>query len=152
MTDIVERLRYGDPMLCARQAADELEKLHDLLGKANALARIRWGEIERLKDERDAAIKEVAKWSREAGASQAREAKLREALEGLVSWVYASAHWGCTPLKVIYAQAVLALPTDDTALQEAIKQGQREVLMEAAEWFNEGDPAWYRLKEMAEEL
>ena len=44
-----------------------------------------------------------------------------EALVGLVSWVYASAHWGCTSLKVIYAQAVLALPTDDTALREAIK-------------------------------
>jgi hypothetical protein len=32
-------------------AADELEKLHDLLGKANALARIRWKEIERLNKE-----------------------------------------------------------------------------------------------------
>jgi hypothetical protein len=107
MTDVVVRLRcdageffmrYGDTLLT--EAADE---------------------IERLKAERDTAIKEIGKWSREAGASQAREAKLREALEGLVSWVYASAHWGCTPLKVIYAQAVLALPTDDTALQEAIE-------------------------------
>jgi hypothetical protein len=31
------------------QMQAEIERLHDLLGKANALARIRWGEIEQLK-------------------------------------------------------------------------------------------------------
>jgi flagellar biosynthesis/type III secretory pathway protein FliH len=68
-------------------------------------------EIERLKAERDAAIKEMARWAREAGASQAREAKLREALE----WC------GKYEEDDHPANQVLALPTDDTALKEAIK-------------------------------
>jgi hypothetical protein len=34
----------------------------------------------------------------------------RKVLEDLVLWVYANAHWGCTPLEVIYAQAELAKP------------------------------------------
>jgi hypothetical protein len=108
-------------------------------------------EIERLKAERDAAIKEVAKWAREAGASQAREAKLREALE----WC------GKYEEDDHPANQVLALPTDDTALQEAIKQGQREVLMKAAEKFCtmdsaeadwEGEWASDHLRKMAEEI
>jgi len=37
-------------------------------------------------------------------------------------------------------------------LRQAIKQAKREALLDAAEWFNEGDPAWCRLKEMAEEI
>ena len=65
MTDLVTRLRNGFVGFCTEQdlgvliqygeltdeAADEIEHLHDLLGKANALARIRWGEIERLNKE-----------------------------------------------------------------------------------------------------
>jgi hypothetical protein len=104
-------------------------------------------EIERLKAERDAAIKEIGKWSREAGASQAREAKLRELLTQFELWE--SYDDPETPIKDALARIG---SSDDTALKEAIRQGQREVLMEAAEWFNEGDPAWYRLKEMAEEI
>jgi hypothetical protein len=93
-------------------------------------------EIKRLKAERDAAIKEVAKWSREAGASQAREAKLREALETvkvdlidgrLFAAVVDTKSWHPRVLNAI------ALPTDDTALKEAIKQGQRAALLEAAD-------------------
>jgi len=37
-------------------------------------------------------------------------------------------------------------------IEEWVKQGQREVLLEAAEWFNEGDPSWCRLRKMAEEI
>jgi hypothetical protein len=84
-------------------------------------------EIERLKAERDAAIKEIGKWSREAGASQAREAKLLEAL------VKCSVQLGNLGYSANHADQALILPTDDTALQEAIKQGQREALLEAAE-------------------
>ena len=99
-------------------------------------------EIERLKAERDAAIKEVAKWSREAGASQAREAKLREALETvkvdlidgrLFAAVVDTKSWHPRVLNAI------ALPTDDTALKEAIKQGQREILLKAADWWDQDD-------------
>jgi hypothetical protein len=148
--DIVDRLRYGDPMLCARQAADELENLHDLLGKANALARIRWGEIERLKAERDAAIKEVGKWSREAGVSQAREAKLRELLAQFELWE--SYDDPETPIK----DALARIGSDDTALKEAIKQAKREALLEAADFlFSDGQHNHWAVKElrrMAEEL
>ena len=175
MTDIVERLRTGfdwdwdcvEPNLGALiqygdltdEAADELEKLHDLLGKANALARIRWGEIKRLKAElaaetqrrwdgnriasneaaadfnelRDIAVKEMARWAREAGASQAREAKLREAL------VKCSVQLGNLGYSANHADRALALPTDNLALQQAIKQGQREVLLEAADIFDKSE-------------
>ena len=75
-------------------------------------------EIERLKAERDAAIKEIGKWSREAGASQAREAKLREAI---ILCKYAAGH----PDKVYeITKNALALPTDDTALKELLAEGQ----------------------------
>jgi hypothetical protein len=41
----------------------------------------------------------------------------RKVLEDLVLWVYANAHWGCTPLEVIYAQAALAKPEPGHAIQ-----------------------------------
>jgi hypothetical protein len=47
---------------------------------------------------------------------------------------------------------VLALPTDDSALKEAIKQGQREVLLKAANKLNYGDIAYTELRKMAEEI
>jgi hypothetical protein len=76
---------------------------------------------------RDMAVKEMARWAREAGASQARKAKLREAV---ILCKYAAGH----PEKVYgITKNALALPTDDTALKEAIKQGQREILLEAAD-------------------
>ena len=42
-------LEYAKETIKDQQA--EIEHLHDLLGKANALARIRWNEIERLNKE-----------------------------------------------------------------------------------------------------
>jgi hypothetical protein len=107
-------------------------------------------EIESLRAEikhlEDRASDEIDRWAREAGASQAREASLRKLLEGFE--IYETYDDPETPIK----NALARIGSDDTALKEAIKQGQREALLEAAEWFNEGDPAWCRLKEMAGEL
>jgi hypothetical protein len=128
------------------EAADELEKLHDLLGKANALARIRWGEIERLKAERDTALSISEQHSDvvnntivQLAECQAREAKHREALE----WC------GKYEEDDHPANQVLALPIDDTALQEAIKQGQREILLKAADFlFSDGQHNHWAVKEL----
>jgi hypothetical protein len=59
---------------------------------------------------RDMAVKEMARWAREAGASQAREAKLREIID-----------------RMDYREGNKVPYGDSTALQEAIKQGQRAV-------------------------
>jgi len=59
---------------------------------------------------------------------QAREAKLREALQEAVDGMGGSyAIWSIT------ANEALALPNDDTALREY----RRKVLLEAADWFEE---------------
>jgi hypothetical protein len=109
-------------------------------------------EIERLKAERDAAIKEIAKWAREAGASQAREVALRELLTQFELWE--SYDDPETPIK----DALARIGSDDTALKEVIKQGQREILLKAADWFNacderiDNNSAENQLRKMAEEL
>lgn len=66
MTDIVERLRklvildeVGSDNPLAREAADEIERLKDLLGKANALCRIRAERIKELETERDELVEFV---------------------------------------------------------------------------------------------
>jgi hypothetical protein len=64
---------------------------------------------------RDMAIKEMARWAREAGASQAREAKLRAFCEFVYRDVSLN-DYGSEKL-----DEVLALPTDDTSLKEAIE-------------------------------
>jgi hypothetical protein len=157
MTNIVERLRKQDcqTMLDAYDvmdaAADEIERLK---AELEAETQRRWDGNRIASDEaaadfnemRDMAVKEMARWAREAGASQAREAKLRELLTQFELWE--SYDDPETPIK----DALARIGSDDTALQEAIKQAKREALLEAAEWFNEGDPAWSRLKEMAEEI
>jgi hypothetical protein len=89
----------------------------------------------------------------ELAASQAREAKLREALNAVLdfaSTVGGSSSWWEETWEVEHDGVQYA--DDDTALQQAIKQAKREALLEAAEWFNKGDPAWCRLKEMAEKI
>ena len=59
--------------------------------------------------------------------SQAREAKLREALDiAMVGGDY-------LPVERAQLERVLTIPADDTALKEAIKQAKREALLEAAE-------------------
>jgi hypothetical protein len=88
---------------------------------------------------RDMAVKEMARWAREAGASQARESKLREIID-----------------RMDYREGNKVPYGDSTALKEAIKQGQRELLLEAADRFNRhysnSDTVVRLLKEMAEEL
>jgi hypothetical protein len=82
-------------------------------------------------------------------ASQAREAKLREAV---ILCKYAAGH----PEKVYgITKNALALPTDDTALKEAIKQGKREILLKAATEFDsrgEFQGHGESLRKMADEL
>jgi hypothetical protein len=78
---------------------------------------------------RDIAVKEMARWAHEAEASQAREKKLREALSRLYTEYEYQESIGHIPrgrIEKDFASIGLALPTDDSALQEAIKQGQRE--------------------------
>jgi hypothetical protein len=87
--------------------------------------------------------------SRELAESQAREAKLRKVLELAEVW----------RTKTLFAmrrdmyEAAIALPADDTALKESIKQAKREALLEAAEWFRRhGHLRWVtELRKMAEE-
>ena len=111
----------------AEQAADEIVNLE--------------AEIERLKAE--------------LAASQAREAKLREALEAL-----AKLGNGCvfgSSLGNQMAFNAFCLPYDDTALQEAIKQGQRAVAEHILEMWRDPWPRtersfFDRLEAYAEEL
>jgi hypothetical protein len=145
MTDAIERLR--------RHAQNEATyfAMRDMLKDRDA-------EIERLKAERDAAtadfnemrdmaVKEMARWAREAGASQAREAYFREALNQL---------WANTRLSTAEVTSIIkatfTIPSDDSALKEAVKQGQREILLKAANKLNYGDIAYTELRKMADEL
>lgn len=79
--------------------------------------------------------------------SQAREAKLRAALEVALD-VVNPCEWPHEENVIAYA---LALPTDDTVLREYRKQ----VLLEAADWFVKYDPYWTipkdELRRMTEE-
>jgi hypothetical protein len=77
--------------------------------------------------ERDAGIKEVGTWSREAGAAQAREQQLREALEEAhalnINWSCeaepdALAYYSEYKLVLDIGSKALALPQDDTALRQ----------------------------------
>jgi uncharacterized small protein (DUF1192 family) len=110
-------------------------------------------DLDRRKAERDAAIKEIGKWAREAGASQAREAKLREALESLAKLGNGGVFGSSLGNQMAFN--AFCLPYDDTALKEAIKQGQREVLMEAAdlcEGYTWADSVQKSIRRMAEEI
>jgi Skp family chaperone for outer membrane proteins len=90
---------------------------------------------------------------------QAREAKLREALDkalGCIDGYYRDEHYR-TSLDSAFVTSEMAY--DDTALKEALKQAKKEALLEAAEWFANMPcsllartwPAHY-LRVMAEEL
>ena len=82
----------------------------------------------------------------------AREAKLRKALEKIAN---STIHWYSS---IQDAKEALAIQADDTALQEAIKQAKREVLLEVADWFDDGyecsaaNNVARELRRMAEEL
>lgn len=155
MTDIVERLRRykrdrsGYAEYC-HQAADEIERL-----KAGLAA-----ETQRRWDGNRIASAEAAE---ELAECQAREAKLRTALE---MYLMPMPDKDTTVMAILIAATetamqALALPTDNTALKEAIKQAKRDVLLEAAEKFCtmdsaeadwEGEWASDHLRRMAEEI
>ena len=88
----------------------------------------------------------------ERAAGQAREAKLRDALRKISS---NTIHWYAS---IQDAKAALAMPADDTALKDAIRQAKREALIEAADSFDTGfrfsEASWVRdeLRRMAGEL
>jgi hypothetical protein len=75
----------------------------------------------------------------ELAEGQAREAKLREALNVLFErYRLLDRHLvidGCVGGVFGAVKEALALPTDDTVLQEVIRLAKREALLEAAEWF-----------------
>jgi chromosome segregation ATPase len=139
----------------------EIERLHAELQTFEHGYVAKLGEIGRLKAELDDAKLEQAWAERNAAVaelhnykevSQAREAKLREALEKIAT---NTIHWYAS---IQDAKAALALPADDTALQEAIRQAKQEVLLEAAEAvshqnFRNGNPwASETIRRLAEEL
>ena len=94
----------------------------------------------------------------ELAASQAREAKLREALSHLYAEYEYQESIGNVPIGRIekdFASIRLALPSDDSALKEAIKQGQREILLKAADFGTAIDDRGvlkFELRKMAEEI
>lgn len=90
-----------------------------------------------------ARVCEVCELEQQLAASQAREAKLREALEKI------DVHYMALPQ---YACDALTTPADDTALQESIKQAKRDALLEAADTLGFGKMAEFKLRRMAEEL
>jgi hypothetical protein len=81
--------------------------------------------------ERDAAIKEVGRWSREAGYAQAREAALREAL-----W---KAHGLLAKMNIPMISDALDMIHDDTAL----KAWGAKLLRDAADGLPDG---WYEVR------
>lgn len=117
MSDIVERLRV-DNLLglpgagiigACREAADEIESLRQQLAEKDA-------EIARLKASwQSVAIEDMAK---QLAASQAREVRLREAMEDMLSeWIYISVGWDRVQNKT---QEALAMPQDTSALEAMI--------------------------------
>lgn len=113
MTDIVERLRAYDnngtaSWLVPSKAADEIERLEK--------------ENESLK----ASVYWLYELEKELYECQAREAKLREALDRLAR-LGNGPHYGNSVGNDI-AKEALALPQDDTALKEY----RKKVLLEAA--------------------
>ena len=112
----------------AKRCAEQQVEIERLKAELAAETQRRWDGNRIASDEaaadfnemRDMAVKEMARWAREAGASQAREAKLLGLIQELDT-NYDHRY----EVQTIITQA-LDLPSDDTALQEAIKQGQRE--------------------------
>jgi hypothetical protein len=117
MTDIVVRLRcdageffmrYGDTLLT--EAADEIVALREELNDAT---------LEQSWAERNAAVAELHNHKE---TSQAREAKLRDALSSIVEVTYIEHQDGCATIIAAdippSAKEALAMPADDTALKE----------------------------------
>ena len=138
--------RWEGNRIASSEAAEELADVKKYWAEAHTATHTKLATSQA---ERDAAIKEIGKWAREAGASQAREAKLRELLTQFELWE--SYDDPETPIK----DALARIGSDDTALKEAIKQGQREILLKAADFGTAIDDRGvlkFELRKMAEEL
>jgi ATP phosphoribosyltransferase regulatory subunit HisZ len=61
LADELEKDRWHITGVTAQEASEELRRLHDLLGKANALCRIRLDRIEKLEAELLKVHKAIAK-------------------------------------------------------------------------------------------
>jgi len=100
-------------------------------------------------DVMDAAADEIERLKAELAASQARQAQLLKQLWSVNKWMrsgfiravcsygqnFTESKRSFLDTYDMYEKAI-SNPSDDTTLQEAIKQGQREALLKAAEWCN----------------
>lgn len=94
------------------------------------------------KAERDAAvIQELVRIREELAAAQAREKAKTEVLEKLLSWIDdwcdTSPETGFDEIERL-TDSVLDMPTDDTALRQAIKSAKEEMRERAAKLFDNG--------------
>ena len=150
MVDILERLQANAKQLERDNFITNLRNIQDATDEIKAL-RQKVFELEThpsmllyvstIADERDA-------YRQQLTASQAREAKLWEALN------YATSCLGTDGNDPI--DNILALPQDDTILQEALKQAECKALMKVANVFDEmggfdGYLAWKIVHRMIEE-
>ena len=160
--EVVERLRTyptrqhliaADALESLEQQVAALTKERDELEISNAFAHGEWravkDQLAALTTERDELLgpNPVEQMIRDQlDAAQARESKLREALELIYN--------GSTPAKAI-ARFALKAHTDDSALQERLKAAKVEVLREAADVLSRSaDVELYEpvLRRMADEL
>jgi hypothetical protein len=95
---------------------------------SNSLYMLAAEEIQRLREDLKVFEDGYSRRLGELTENQAREAKLREALEKIAN---NTIHWYSS---IQDAKEALDMPTEDTALQEAIKQAKREALEEAAKF------------------
>ena len=119
--------------------AEEIERLRELLAESYA-------------DADDVLRPYIRRLEEQLAESQAREARLRDALTRIST---NTIHWYAS---IQNAKEALAMHTDDTALKEAIKQAKRKALLEAADWLGTDDndvelmTAADEIKSMAEAL
>jgi predicted nucleic acid-binding Zn-ribbon protein len=92
------------------------------------------------------AVQKLAAASRKRKELQAREKMLRDALGGVFDERNLYPH-----LRTL-ADTALAMPYDSTALDVAIKQGQKEILLVAASRIKNNCYAPFELRQMADEL
>jgi hypothetical protein len=98
----------------------------------------------------------IDRHSKQLAESQAREKVLRDALLNAVSTCFTEySHHKFMTDHDFFVNKALALPSDSTALDSAIRQAKREALLEAADMFDDnGEYAGYgnELRRKADEL
>lgn len=150
---VAERAKSAEQYVARLNQIDAQTKERDDLEISNAFAHGEWravkDQLAALTKERDELLgpNPVEQMIRDQlDAAQARESKLREALELIYN--------GSTPAKAI-ARFALKAHTDDSALQERLKAAKVEVLREAADVLSRSaDVELYEpvLRRMADEL